>query len=817
MKKRQHSASLTYQIWPSLRQHLQQPRWWRDILLTAGLYTLACWLVLYQLPIINANDGSPVWPGAGVTVGGLLAWGRSRWFGVLLGALIVNVFLRPDPLWGDIIGSAGILVGVWLTVVLMEQLGGRQLFAKVQQAVAFTLCAFLTGTLLQSLVGVSVVFANTGKPWQEFGQFFTNWWIGDSIGVLVIAPLFVAWGSPQVVGQSASVRGGEFFALLLSLGLISYAVFLLEQPLEYLYFLPILWSAFRFGHRVTVSMTAIVATVAAILTSYKLGVFFRIFEQSQSLLLFQMFVGVLAGTSLAVLGIVSENQAAQERLHRLNADLEQRVLERTKSLQESETHALGLATKAEAANKAKSAFIANMSHELRSPLNAVIGFSQLMLRSKDLPPDHYENAGIIYRSGDYLLTLINNILDLSKIEAQKATLNPHNFDLHRLLADLEDMLHLRAANAGLDLTLEYSAAVPQYVTADETKLRQVLINLLSNAIKFTPQGRAWLTVDAHTRQDEHYELAITVGDTGVGMAAAELAELFQPFSQGQAGREKQEGTGLGLSITQKFIQLMGGSISVESQPGRGTQFYITLPVMAGRPTLAAMAEGHPPVLGLAPNQPTYRLLVVDDKAVNRQLLVKLLQPLGFEVQEAANGQEAIACWETWEPHLIWMDMRMPIMDGYEATKYIKSTTKGNATAVVALTASVLEEEQAIILSAGCDDFLRKPFNEHVIFETLRKHLGVEFIYEEPVAAADDSTQAATPLVASQLAHLSQEAITDLYLAALEANTQRFVEQLEHLPSLTPAQKTRLATMARQFQFEAIIDLLEPLAADVPES
>jgi PAS domain S-box-containing protein len=384
---------------------------------------------------------------------------------------------------------------------------------------------------------------------------------------------------------------------------------------------------------------------------------------------------------------------------------------------------------AEAANKAKSAFIANMSHELRTPLNAILGFAQLMQRSNTLPLEHQENVGIILRSGEHLLNLINQVLDLSKIEAGRINLNPKNFDLYRLLDDLNEMFKLKALEKGLQLIFELSDQIPRYACTDETKLRQVLINLLNNAIKFTASGGITLKIQATPQQDSTYILSFEVEDTGVGIAESELSELFQAFVQTQAGKNTQEGTGLGLIISQKFIQLMGGDIQVSSVLHQGTKVLFTIRVET---VTANEIEDkiHPlQVIALAPNQPTYRILAVDDQPLNRQLLVKLLTPVGFEVKEAVNGQQAIEIWEAWQPHLILMDMRMPVLDGYEATRQIKITTKGQATAIIALTASVLEEEKAVILSAGCDNFLRKPFREEEIFQMISQHLGVSYIYD----------------------------------------------------------------------------------------
>lgn len=511
--------------------------------------------------------------------------------------------------------------------------------------------------------------------------------------------------------------------------------------------------------------------------------------------------------------------------------LEQRVQERTAELAESNQQLELAKEKAEVANEAKSTFIANMSHELRSPLNAVLGFSQLALRSNHLSPDQRENIGIIYRSGEYLLTLINNILDISKIEAGKTTLNLKSFNLHRLLSDLEDMLYLQAESKDLLLSVTRSDDLPQYIQTDEVKLRQVLINLLSNGIKFTQAGSVSLHVS--TQPPSHMPLALPsqtlpaatvpiyfeVRDTGVGIAPEELPHLFEAFTQTQAGKESQEGTGLGLAISRKFIQLMGGDIAVSSEVGTGTAIAFYIQASLSETTPLDLHPARRRVLGLAPGQPTYRILVVDDKEVNRRLLVKLLSPLGFEVREASNGLEGVEIWDTWEPHLIWMDMRMPVMDGYEATQRIKATTKGQATAVIALTASVLEEEKVVILSAGCDDFLRKPFQEQSIFDAIAKHLGVVFLYEE---SEPDSRPQEPPadLYPPDLSDLPETWKTALHTAALEADSAQVKALITQIATTHAALAQELTQWSHQFRFDKILEWVEALpvsTAPIPDA
>jgi CheY-like chemotaxis protein len=381
------------------------------------------------------------------------------------------------------------------------------------------------------------------------------------------------------------------------------------------------------------------------------------------------------------------------------------------------------------------------------------------------------------------------------------------------------MFRSRAAGKGLQLRFERTPEVPQYVRTDASKLRQVLINLLSNAVKFTQEGEVSLRCDgdlqpmfgAESESDERVHLVFQVADTGPGIAPEEQAHLFKAFGQTASGRQAQEGTGLGLAISRTFIQLLGGDLTVDSDVARGSVFTFDVFVRLAEASEVPTRPSGRRVVGVEPGQPVYRLLVVEDRLENRRLLVKMLEPWGFEVREASNGQEGVAVWEQWDPHLIWMDMRMPVMDGYEAATRIKSTTKGQATVVVALTASVFEEQRRVVLSSGCDDFVRKPFREQEIADVLSQHLGVRFLYDDPLPAAspqaDDRTQEGLPPEA--LAALPAHWREDLHEAAQRADMDAMLSLLMHIEADHAPLADRLEALIQDFRFGEIIAWTQP--------
>jgi signal transduction histidine kinase/CheY-like chemotaxis protein len=523
-------------------------------------------------------------------------------------------------------------------------------------------------------------------------------------------------------------------------------------------------------------------------------------------------------------------------------------------LQQAKETAMREAARSEEANRAKSEFLANMSHELRTPLNIILGFTQVMNHDHTLQLEHQKHLEIINRSGQHLLELINDVLEMSKIEAGRIRLNETSFDLHHLLDHLEAMLRVRAS------------------TTDEGKLRQVLLNLIGNAIKFTAAGRVTLRVSReservgewdseypihpstrpriHPSTPQPFTLLFEVEDTGPGIATEERQYLFQPFAQARAGQQANEGTGLGLAISRQFINLMGGDITVHSVIAQGSIFTFQIRVTEAETVSIAPPLQSDRILALAPNQPSYRILIVEDQWENSQFLVKLLVPLGFSVREARNGQEGVAVWEQWHPHLILMDIRMPIMNGSEATQKIRALEQerkeqrlhhedaqgqkeavlassrpvpsssytlhpitSSPTKIIALTASVFEETENAAVAIGCDDFLRKPIQENILLAKLAESLGVRYLYDDSDQQGhpwgNHAIATTTPTLHGCLTQMPTEWSEQIHWAAIKGSDRVILQLIEKVPEKHAPLAHALTHWATNFQFDEIIHLTQP--------
>ncbi|MEY2858585.1 MAG: ammonium transporter [Cyanobacteriota bacterium] len=528
--------------------------------------------------------------------------------------------------------------------------------------------------------------------------------------------------------------------------------------------------------------------------------------------------------------VMNSLEVSHQQLQQFNTELEQKVKQRTAELSTAKE-------KAEVANEAKSTFIATMSHELRTPLNAIIGFAQLMAVSENLPKEEQRQIEIINRSGEHLLALINNVLDLSKMEADQLDLDLSQFDLYALLHDLEQMFSLKAANANLRLSLIIAPNTPRYILADQGKLRQILINLLNNALKFTSQGGVTLRVLATPTLDTDpatVMLAFEIQDTGEGIAPEELEHLFKPFSQTKSGRKAQEGTGLGLTISRKFVQLMGGEIEVQSVVNQGSIFRFQIQVVVTAdisPTRKVSSQNltskiTPQSIALKTNQNPPRIMIVDDRQPDRELLVNLLQPIGFDLATAADDAEAIALAQSWLPDLILLDPNMSKMREKTAIRLIQKLLKSDRSdppKIIALTASTLETAEAQIMAMGCDDFLRKPFKTDELLLMMTKHLGVCYTCAEgniaesllsPLTAEGGHSQALA-LKARERVTLNDQAFEEISQELLRSLKQSIMEiDLDKIEQITQqiGQENELLAQAIEqhisnFEYEHILNLL----------
>ena len=523
----------------------------------------------------------------------------------------------------------------------------------------------------------------------------------------------------------------------------------------------------------------------------------------------------------------------------------QQLHKQTVELQDAKETAETAQRASENANQAKSVFFANISHELRTPLNVILGFTQLLNRDPVLTGAQRKKLGVITRSGEHLLALIGDVLDMSKIEAGQLTLKPTSFDLHYTLVTIEKMMRIHADNKGIELRVTHAPALPRYVKTDERKLRQILLNFLNNAIKFTEKGCVELRVNARNPEESasvtnekksptaqtptsknsrtsllHFE----VEDTGIGIPPEEIETIFAPFGQSRYGQIPEEGAGLGLSISREFIHIMGGEIQVTSRPGQGALFSFSIQAdIIDDLTDMSIEQETRQVIGLVPGQARSRILVVEDTWEGRTFLTEILKNVGFDVRSAENGQAAVEIWEKWSPNLIWMDMHMPVMDGYTATRKIRTqerhkaqergTAEGRRRAVpiIALTASSLEEERTEILATGCNDLLPKPFNESDLFDLMHKYLGVEYLYadvQQDTGAFETGNALGQRTLLERLTLIPPKLLADLERATLRGDIQKILTTLDDVRLHEPAIALSLNRLADNFDYDEILRLLQ---------
>jgi CheY-like chemotaxis protein/nitrogen-specific signal transduction histidine kinase len=463
--------------------------------------------------------------------------------------------------------------------------------------------------------------------------------------------------------------------------------------------------------------------------------------------------------------------------------------------------------KSKAANEAKGAFLSNMSHELRTPLNSILGYSQLMQRDATLSEENVKNLTIINKSGDHLLSLINDILEIAKIESRKSDLILVPFDFEDMIKDIDNMLRLRAEAKNLNFTISGIDKVSRNLIGDALKIRMVLINLIGNAIKFTDRGSVALSFDTKDQKGQDFNLYVEIEDTGCGISENERHKLFEFFSQTESGRASQAGTGLGLAISQEYVRLMGGRIDVSSRLGTGSKFYFDIHLQTASENSNHQRALLKTVIGFMNDAINPKILVAEDVKENRGLLIKLLESANFQVVSAENGQEALEKFEEHDPDFIWMDIRMPVMDGLEATRQIRMLDKGKKTKIVALSAHVFNEEREAILNSGFDDFLGKPFSENDIFSMMAKHLNLDYIYADQVAPEEEAT-GLPDTIAEEIGKLDKEKIRAIYEAIILLDDEKILKELKDIDRDVPIAARYLREEVLRMNYTKILRLVE---------
>lgn len=485
-----------------------------------------------------------------------------------------------------------------------------------------------------------------------------------------------------------------------------------------------------------------------------------------------------------------------------------------------------------AVDNEQNSLLADMSHELRSPLNAILGFAQIMQQESSMTRSQRENLAIINRSGKRLLTVINDLVDLSKIATNRLTLEHNSFDFALWLENMEQSVKFQANNQNIEFSLIQEPDIPRYLSLDERRLRQVLKNLIDYSLRATQAGTVTVKVACYESNSNSFSLEKTntpqklisseesqlitnsslkplnicfeIENYDYYISPEEISTLFNPIARVRQKRKSLEVSSLSMPISRQLAQLMGGDITVSNCCNLSQGFTLRLDIQAEANITPELQLTSTPrrIIGLESDRTEYRILVVDDSKTNRKIMVQLLEPVGFKVKEAVNGKEAVDIWLRWHPHMIWMDIRMPVMNGYEATEQIKSYPQVSSPPIVALTAGTLEEERSLFQAAGCDDFVGKPFSDSIIFDKIAQHLGVRYVYETIIPAVPSNFR----LTADALRIMSDDWLTQVEKAAITLDGDSLTQSIQQIPAMHHELKEALQMQVKNFDFDRILNL-----------
>lgn len=475
--------------------------------------------------------------------------------------------------------------------------------------------------------------------------------------------------------------------------------------------------------------------------------------------------------------------------------IEEQVEKRTKQLEKAKFDA-------ENANNAKSIFLANMSHEIRTPLNAILGFTQIMIRYSDNTKKQQQQLEVIKYSGEHLLTLINDVLDMAKIESGTITLKPNLFNLYDFIKDIENMFKNQIETKKLKLNLEISK-LPECVFIDEIRLRQALLNILGNAVKFTEKG--WISWKVRIEKIENKTYMISeIEDSGHGIDKNEIGNLFKPFEQTEIG-QKYGGTGLGLAISKRIVKMMGGDIEVRSEKDIGSCFTVKVEIDESFETAEKSLNKNKQVIGIMSKFSKKKVLIVDDVIENRRLAAEILEVVGFETKDAENGEEAINTYKHWVPDIILMDIKMPTISGYETTRQIRNMNNGSEVPIIAMTASILDEAENRALESGMNDFIRKPFYENELYQIISKHLHIEYLYNEE---GPQLNKALTKLVPEELNGISSDSLKKMKDAIVIGDIDILFKIIDESIEMAIETKEKLLKMINNFEYEELLIIFQ---------
>ncbi|WP_414622493.1 MASE1 domain-containing protein [Calothrix sp. CCY 0018] len=780
-------------------------------ILIASLVIPAIHLCLCKICLLLSfqNGSSAIWLSAGLYLASFLLLGYRILPALFVGALIANsvFFYKDDFVTSSLIAICNVADPFIASILIKRFIKNKKILNYSQNIFKFFILIIPTPIVITTLA-VATLCMRGIVPWTIYKEVWQGWFTSVIAGILIVTPGMLEWF--QRTEQREPLKRekiSELGLLIISFIFISWIAFGQGYPLEYMMIPLLIWSAFRFGERESTILVVIVSGIAVFGTVRGFGSFAKLGSVNQSLLLLQSFICVIAVTTYVLCAVINENRQAQIKLKKANEELEFRVEERTFQLGEALTVADKAKISADNANKAKSEFLANMSHELRTPLNGILGYAQILKRSETMTDKGSKGVDIIHQCASHLLTLINDVLDLSKIEARKMELYPVKFHFPSFLQGVVEICRIRAEQKGISFIYQPDSELPIGVKADEKRLRQVLINLLGNAIKFTDKGSVTLKVYIISKdQTQNHQVRFEIVDTGMGMSPEQLNKIFQPFEQVGDVKKQAEGTGLGLAISLKIISLMNSEIQVESEIEKGSNFWfeLDLPYYDDWAEFSTIAHGK--IIGYQGRK--QKILVVDDKWENRSVVENLLKPIGFEVNEASNGKEGLDKAKEWQPDVIITDLVMPEMDGFELISNLRDSILEDIV-IIASSASVFEAEQQKSLDIGANSFLPKPVQVESLLELLGRHLQLEWVYEDNQASSAKPQKSIN--TSSEIIPPSDEILRHLHSVAKKGDVYAIIDEANKLKdvdgNITPfAQK--IIHLAENFQLKPLRQLIK---------